>query len=236
MCYSISSTSKNIDLKKKFKKAIPPDLPETTLFHSSAFSFPFCSIITSSENIEIMRWGIIPNWFKGENYNEIASKTFNARSETITEKPSFKHLVDRQRCVIPITGFFEYQANGKEKTPFYVFPTQDKFFSIAGLYDTFIDVNSGEAIKSFTMVTCPANQRMAEIHNVKKRMPVFLDEIGISRWVSNENLPHDLMIPSPENWLDAHPVNPKILSGPQHNSILALEEYNPPRYNQGSLF
>lgn len=90
MCYSSSLTSKNIDLSKKYKKEIPSQIAEEPLFHASGFTFPEWKVITNDSKIQVMNWGLIPNWFKGQKTADIQSKTLNARSETILEKPSFK--------------------------------------------------------------------------------------------------------------------------------------------------
>ena len=236
MCYSISSTSKNIDLSKKYKKQIPDNLPENTLFHASAFSFPHLTIVTNENELSSMRWGLIPNWYKGDNFSEMASMTLNARQETIEEKPAYKNLIDQQRCIIPINGFFEYQSKNKEKIPFFVYPAKDQWFSIAGLYDHYHDFQTGTTLTTFTMVTCEANALMAEIHNTKNRMPVFLNDEGVEEWLTAPKVPLNLLKPSPENWLKAHPVNSKILSSIHHNTPEALHLFDPPRYEQGSLF
>ncbi|MFT5582311.1 MAG: putative SOS response-associated peptidase YedK [Psychromonas sp.] len=236
MCYSNSLTSKNVDLKKKYKKEIPANLPENPLFLARGFNFPYWRVITGKTEIQQMSWGLIPSWFKGENAAEIASKTLNARSETLLQKPSFRHLIQQKHCIIPSTGFFEYHTNDKEKVPYFIYPKQDSLFSMAGLYDEALDLQSGEIVQSFTILTCPANSKMEEIHNTKKRMPVLLDANGENDWLEMKAGCSALLKPSPDNWMDAYKINPKIMKGPEHNTVKVQEIYHSSNLDQGSLF
>lgn len=236
MCYSSSLTSKNIDLKKKYKKEIPSELAEEPLFHVSGFVFPEWRVITDAPEIQTMRWGLIPNWYKGPNHNEMAAMTLNARTETVFEKASFKHLIGRQHCIVPATGFFEYQTKGKEKIPYFVYPKKDDLFSMAGIYDTYVDTASGEIIRSYSILTTEANELMADIHNSKKRMPVMLNSSDYDNWL-NKNVNYEqLFLPAPNETIAAHKVDPKILKGPEQNSPKAQEKFERLDYTQGSLF
>ncbi len=237
MCYSSSLTSKNIDLSKKFKREIPSEIADEPLFHASGFSFPEWKIVTTSSAIEIMRWGLIPNWFNGDKTADFTAMTLNARSESILEKPSFKHLVGRQHCIVPSTGFFEYQKVGKESIPYFVYPTQDEFFSMAGIYDHWHNPLTGKKETTFSIITCEANEIMAEIHNTKKRMPVMLQNDALENWlVARPNEIGDFLVPNSNESIAAHKINPKIVSGPDHNSPEVLKVYFDPRDAQRSLF
>jgi putative SOS response-associated peptidase YedK len=236
MCYSSSLTSKNVDLSKKYKKEIPSEIAEEPLFHASAFSYPEWRIITAEPEIQVMKWGLIPSWFKGSNTVEISSKTINARSETILEKPSFKHLIGRQHCIIPSTGFFEYQHVGKEKVPYFVHPANDSLFSMAGVFDIYKNPISGNLQKTFSIITCPANEVMAEIHNTKKRMPVMLASDQFENWLHAKPAEiADFLVPSPDNWIAAHKINPKIVSGANHNTADVQILFIDPRGVQGNF-
>lgn len=236
MCYSSALTSKNVDLAKKYKKQIPPELPEPAIFHCSAFTHPFWRIITADSLIGWMQWGLIPAWSSSEFIPTIVNNTLNARSESLTTKPSFKHLVDSRRCVVPVNGFFEYQAQGKAKKPYFIYGSSDSILSLAGLYDIYEDSESGEKRLTFTIITCEANGLMAEIHNTRKRMPAILMDDQINTWLHAPNLPEDLLSPAPDDYLSAYPVNPSVLNGPDHNSPFAQKEYVNPYGTQTTLF
>lgn len=206
------------------------------MFHVHGFSFPYWRVITTAEDIQLMRWGLIPNWYKGPNHNEMAGMTLNARSESIHEKASFRHLIGRQHCIVPVTGFYEFQTNGKEKKPYFVYPTEGELFSMAGIYDQYVDQGTGEFLTTFSVVTCEANQIMSEIHNSKRRMPVLLDKKGREIWLNDPKNSDQLLKPSPESWISAHPVDGKILKSAHHNTAMAQAKFDPPKYEQGSLF
>lgn len=226
-----------MDLSKKYKKEIPSELAEEPLFHVSAFEFPKWRIITASKDIQTMNWGLIPSWFSGTNTAEIASKTINARSETLLEKASFKNLIGRQHCIIPSTGFFEYQHLGKEKIPYFVYPAKDALFSMAGIYDTYKNPFSGEIQQTFSIITCAANEIMSEIHNTKKRMPVCLLDDQLEGWINAK--PSEIgafLIPSKNDLIAARKVNPKIINSAEHNSPAVQALFIDPKGVQGSLF
>ena len=235
MCYSNSSTSKNIDLAKKYKKEIPFKFPDTPLFYASAFSFPDWRIITQKPEMELMNWGLVPNWFKGENFSEIASKTPNARIETIDKTPSFKGLIQQKRCIIPSTGYFEWQHKGKDKLPFFVFPKSQDLFSMAGLYSEWIQPKTLRKIKTFTILTCEANSILAEIHNSKKRMPLLLAETEIEPWLSDSLIEINQVKILAESQIEAHLIDKRIINSKNPN-VKDIQTFYKEDFIQGSLF
>jgi putative SOS response-associated peptidase YedK len=236
MCYSNSSTSKNVDLAKKYKKKVPPNMDETPVFFASGFSFSNWRIVTKDDTLQVMQWGLIPAWFKGDKPNEIAAMTLNAKVETLDEKASFKHLLHRQECIIPSTGFFEWKTIGKEKIPYFIYPSTDAIFSMAGLYDQWLDPASGKTKRTFTLLTGPANPLMAEIHNSKKRMPVILDPNKEESWLAGDLNPESLLEPISDRFMGAHEVNRKLISSKQHNCPEVLVPFHNSIFEQGSLF
>lgn len=234
MCYSNSSSSKNIDLSKRYKKAIDSIPDQPPIYFASAFTFPLWRIVTNEKDIELMRWGLVPTWFSGLNEFEIAKTTFNARIETLSEKAAFKSLVKRSRCIIPSTGFFEWKHENKQKIPHFIYPTNDSVLSMAGLYDAWVNPNSNLILKSFTIITCEANPFMAEIHNSKKRMPLILNAHDEENWLKGEDEIIDFQLNSNPD-LDAFPVNSKILISSEPNVIEAQRKCEP-KNTQQSLF
>ena len=236
MCYSNSSTSKNVDLSRKYQKKIPAGMDETPVFFASGFSFPRWRIVTASEDLQEMNWGLIPSWFHGKDPAEIASMTLNAKVETIDEKASFRHLVHRQQCIVPSSGFFEWKTFGKDKIPFFIKPSEGDIFSMAGLYDSWQDPVSGQTKRTFTILTCDANPLMAEIHNSKKRMPVLLLPGQETDWISGRLEAGTLEKPVPDSFLKAIEVNRRITGGKHPNCPEVQLEFHNPSYEQGSLF
>ena len=211
MCYSNSSTSSNLELSKRFEKKMNLLVDFKPTYYNTAFVFPEWRVITSETEIQNMQWGLIPNWYKGSNWMEIASKTANARIETAHEKASFKMLISKQRCIIPSNGFFEWQHVGKLKRPFFIYPTHESIFSMAGIYDQWTDLSTGEIKKSFSILTTAANELLAEIHNVKKRMPLIIDKQNEASWLDGVGSLNDFNLTFDPSRMGHHSVNPKLL-------------------------
>jgi putative SOS response-associated peptidase YedK len=148
------------------------------------FSFPNTPVILHKKPtvITLCQWGLIPSWAKDI---DIRKYTLNAKIETITEKPSFKNSVNN-RCLVIVDGFYEWKwldEKGKQKQKYLITLKDEPLFSLAGLWSEWADKNSGEIIKTYTIVTTQANNLMAEIHNKKKRMPVVLTKEKQKEWL-----------------------------------------------------
>lgn len=127
-----------------------------------------------------LRWGLVPNWAKDE---KIGNKMINARAETLTEKPAFKRLISSKRCIIPCSGFYEWKKDGPVKQPMRILMKDDSIFSLAGLYDTWIDPE-GNKLSTCTIITTEPNSLMADIHD---RMPVILQLQDEADWLNKES-------------------------------------------------
>jgi putative SOS response-associated peptidase YedK len=107
----------------------------------------------------LMHWGLIPNWAQDPT---IGNRMINARAESLTEKPAFKHLVGSRRCIIPADGFYEWRKQGKRKVPIWVYLTSRQPFGRKP---------DGGKVESFTIITTEPNELVRLVHN---RMPVIL--------------------------------------------------------------
>ena len=167
--------------------------------------------ITPEWTYAVRRWGLVPSWAKGLS---IGSKTFNARAETVAEKPSFRTPFKRKRCLIPVSGFYEWHTQGKTKTPFYISHVDPKQALVfAGLWDSW-ESEDGE-LQSCTVITTAANAFMEELHD---RMPVILGPGQWEGWLAADAKPADLQAmlkPCPTEWLQAWQVRPLRGEGPQ---------------------
>lgn len=139
------------------------------------------AVVTDAQlrQVEWMRWGLIPSWAKDM---EIGSRLINARSETITEKPSFRAAFTRRRCIILADGFYEWLRSTDKKVPSipYYFHRKDrKPFGFAGLWETWRNP-AGEEIRSCTILTTSANAVVRPVHD---RMPVMLDGTDLWTWI-----------------------------------------------------
>ena len=166
---------------------------------------------------ELMRWGLVPHWAKDLS---IGAKLNNARSEGMADKPSFRQAVRRRRCILPASGFYEWQpttgADGKPaKQPHYISPVGAPFFAMAGLFEAWRPVPQPDAVSGDTaewvltccVITTAANALMAPIHD---RMPVMLPPEHWAAWLARDQtnaaaLPA-LMGGLPEGAMQAWPV------------------------------
>jgi putative SOS response-associated peptidase YedK len=225
-----------VELSKKYKKKVNADLSEDPVFYASGFSFPNWRIVTKEDDIKSMHWGLIPHWFKDADPNKIAAMTLNAQAETVHEKASFRSLVGKKNCIIPSSGFFEWRTEGKEKIPYFLKPAFDPVFSMAGIYDEWVDRTTGEILRTFSILTCPANEVMAHIHNTKKRMPVLLSEEDLDPWLDGALDTRKLLIPSPSEWIQPVQISKKIILSDHANTLDVQKEVASQIGFQGSLF
>lgn len=194
MCFSYSVNLSAQSLQSKLGiNELPVPQPG---FFFSGFNHPHLPVILA-ENGEmlptVMQWGLIPPWAKNtEKANELAKFGLNARSETLEEKPMFKGSWQHQPCVIPASGFFEWKEVGGKKQPYYIHSAAEDFLLFAGIWSSWVQPESGAEIQTYAIITTEANDLMAEIHNVKKRMPAILDVNQVS----------DFLLASPENRLN----------------------------------
>ena len=123
-----------------------------------------------------MRWGLVPNWAKNPNPK---IKPINARAETLSEKPSFKELFFKQRCLIPADGYYEWQVLGTDKIPHYIHLPKMPAFAFAGIWDNWQGDNF-KSLLSYTIITTEAAEPIQFIHH---RMPVILPEKHWQEWL-----------------------------------------------------
>ena len=157
-----------------------------------------------------MRWGLVPSWWS-KSLKELKLATFNARAETVTEKPMFRSAFKRTRCLIPVSGYYEWQDTPGGKQPWY-FTARDgsPALTIAGLWDQWKDKTSGETLKSCTMIITEPNAFVAEVHD---RMPALLAEKDYDQWMHGETKDASvLMVPAANELLQKWPVSKRVNS------------------------
>lgn len=223
MCGRFVSTSSAAEIAEAFEALIRAvDVPPNYNIAPTATIYG----VVSRENerfVENFSWGLVPVWAKDRSR---ASSLINARSETIFEKPSFRGLLKRHRCVVPVTGYYEWKsvevagATKVIKQPYYFTPTESEMFAVAGLWTTWRQPEASEdapALHSCTLITTEANDTAASIHN---RMPALLDDDGVDEWIGDSELaPLHLLRPAPNKFLKVVKVDTAVNStrnrGPQ---------------------
>ena len=180
------------------------------------------STATGQELVRL-RWGLIPSWAADP---AIGKKLLNARAETVAEKPSFRSAIKRRRCLIPASGFYEWQKTGaRRKQPYFIRPRDGGLFAFAGLWEEWHDPR-GEVVETCTILTTEANDLMRPLHD---RMPVILDPTSDARWLdagADAASLHALLVPYHSEKMEAFPVNPWV-SNPKHEGPRCLETLAP---------
>jgi len=125
------------------------------------------------------RWGLLPPWAKDES---MASKLINARSETVAEKPSFRSAIKKRRCLVPISGYYEWiVVEGQKKNqPIYFSDRENRPIVLAGIYEKWTHPQSQQLFETFSILTTAANKMIEPLHD---RMPVMLEEKDWDRWL-----------------------------------------------------
>lgn len=161
--------------------------------------------VISNENDEILqyyRWGLIPYFSKDGSY---ANNLINARIESIDNKKSFCTIFNSKRCIIPVTGFYEWDF---QKQPHLICFSDFKIFSIAGLWDEWKS-QSGEIVKTFTIITMPSKGIVSNIHS---RMPVLINRDDERNWLSCNLSKEDMIENVKSDGLTAFQVSTEINS------------------------
>jgi len=167
----------------------------------------------------------------------IGNRMINARAETLTEKPAFKHLVGSRRCMIPADGFYEWRKEGRRKVPMWVHLKSREPFGLAGLWDVWRKPGGGK-VESFTIITTEPNDLIEPIHN---RMPAILQPEDEEQWLDASRTTftkaRSLLKPLAAELMDAHDVSPIVNSakydGPE--CIQPVSDDDIPRVGQLSL-
>jgi len=116
-----------------------------------------------------LRWGLIPSWSKDA---KIGARLINARADTAPDKPSFRSAFKRRRCLVPASGFYEWQGQAGAKQPYHIFPSRGGLMAFAGLWERWQPPGGdGDAVESCTILTTEANETLRDLHD---RMPVIL--------------------------------------------------------------
>ena len=161
-----------------------------------------------------MRWGLVPSWAASVKAADKYSM-INARAETISEKKSFKEAFANGRCILPLSGFFEWKREDSQKQPYAIYLEKEAIMSVAAIYEVWS--GEKEQLYSYAIVTTEANEFMQNIH---QRMPVILSAADQHAWLdpqSDEDLLESCMRSDAPIGLVAHPIS-QAVNSPKNNS------------------
>lgn len=178
---------------------------------ASGFDHPLWPVLKPTDHDNdfvpvMMHWEFIPSYIKsldallqfrkgGTNpktgKKEFPRNTLNAIGEEILKKPTYKEAALKQRCLVLVSGFYEWRhftpPSGKDTAyPYFVSLKEHEYFFMAGIYNPWTDEQTGEMVDSFSILTTAANSLMEQVHNNKKRMPVVLPEMEAAEWIRND--------------------------------------------------
>ena len=179
-------------------------------YFRSAFDHPSWPVLKQGETDEFrpLVWGLVPRWTRSaEAAASVRDRTINARFETLDVKPSFRSLVNRNRCGMLVDGFVEWRHFEGKKYPYHIGLPENRPFLLAGVWDRWEDPGSDTVLESFSVVTVAARGLPAQIHNTKLRMPLILGKNTGALWL-------DPSLPYTEIRQDMHPVSRALVAWP----------------------
>ena len=178
-------------------------------------------LYTVHRTVKLMRWGLIPSWSRGP---DSRFSMINARSETVEEKPAYRNLISRNRCVVISDGYYEWKKKDGGKQPYYIRYPDESILPMAGLWDIWINPE-GIPVHSYTIMTTDSAESISHIH---PRMPVVLEKEKLDQWIKTRDTTTfeaiNLLKPYRRE-LEFYPVS-KFVNSPQNNSPLCIQPLN----------
>lgn len=163
----------------------------------------------------LARWGFVPGWVRDPRDFPLV---INARAETMAEKPAFKAALRHHRCIVPASGYYEWQAEGRGgKRPWYLTLATGQPMALAGLWSTWTGPE-GEEVDTLAIVTVPAAPAIAHIHH---RMPHIVPPNAIKAWLHAHIPPH---LTAFDDAISAHPVSQRVNSARNEGEDLILPD------------
>jgi putative SOS response-associated peptidase YedK len=217
MCGRFTISAKSEQIRKEFKTAVSDSLTLEPRYNIAPSQM--IGVVFEPEEERILselKWGLVPSWSKEA---RAAKGLINARAETLVEKPSFREAFRKRRCIIPASGFYEWQKSGSgAKQPFYFYLKDKDVFGFAGLWEEWLDKQTGELLETCTIITTEANAVLKPVHD---RMPVILKPDSYDLWL-DKNLEdagklQELLMPYPAGEMSSHPVS-RSVNTPETNS------------------
>jgi putative SOS response-associated peptidase YedK len=158
---------------------------------------------TGERSLDLIKWGLIPHWCTDPRGGR---KPINAKAENVSVLPTFRDAYGLRRCIVPVDGFFEWRAikGVGRKQPYAIAMKDGSAFGLAGLWENWRHLNTGEWERTFVIITVPSNELVGQIHN---RMPAILKPESYERWLGLEPDPHDLLITYPSEPMTMFPIS-----------------------------
>ncbi len=178
-----------------------------------------------TRRLDLVRWGLVPSWADDP---KVGSRMINARSETVATKPSFRSALRRRRCLVPVTGFYEWTGEPGHKRAWIFRKGGGKVFAFAGLWETWRGAGAAEPLVTFTILTTAANELVARVHD---RMPVVVEPGDHATWldprIDSYVRLESLFVPARTSSMTCVPVGPAV-NDPRHEGPSCAAPAVPP--------
>ncbi len=185
-----------------------PDGPRWNISPGGPVAAVLRDIAAGQRMIRLLRWGLLPPWEKDP---ATARGLVNARSETAAVKPAFRGSLAKRRCLVPVSGFYEWQARDRRKQPWHFRAADQPCFGLAGIWRSRPDPDGPGELASLAILTTEANEIMAPVHH---RMPVIVAPRDQDRWLDPQRREADELADILRPWdagrLEAWPVDPAV--------------------------
>ena len=234
MCYHTRITESVANLENRFKASLHKEstrlLFDKPKYHLNGFAHPNMLVIPQQKP-EVLApgiWGIVPENKQPDEikpyYKEAVKfgSGLNAQSEKLFDHFIYREVALTQRCLIPVTGFFEPHTHQKKKFPFYIHRSDHETMSLAGIY-----TNIGAYI-TFSILTKKASSLFEKIHNIKKRQPVILNPETERKWLDNSLskaiINEIIMQPYDDELLEAYTVSKDLYNSRLESNVESIAE------------
>ncbi|MFA5056566.1 MAG: SOS response-associated peptidase [Opitutaceae bacterium] len=181
---------------------------------------PVVRSTATAREVALLRWGLVPGWARE---GDVARAPANARAESLADRPTFRDAFRHRRCLIPASGFYEWQGRGRRRQPYLFRLRGEAPFCFAGLWEAWPDPASGRTVETCAIITTVPNELMRPIHD---RMPVILAPEDCGRWLDPRRAqPSELaplLQPFPAAAMTATPLTSRV-NDPRHDDPACLE-------------
>lgn len=227
MCGRYTLHKKADDIAKRYNLAMAPKDVQENFNVAPGQIMPVVTDSGDGPSLQMMKWGLVPFWAKDP---KIGYRLINARDDTIFDKPMWRKVILKKRCLIPADGFYEWkklsEGSKERKQPFYIRPKQTDVFSFAGVWETWKDSND-QKLFTYSIITTEPNKEMAKVHN---RMPVIVKPSDEAAWLEPSRETREeiepFLHPYEDGGLEMYKVSEDVNS-PRNNDkhlIYALDE------------
>ncbi len=215
MCYKTSTPNKD-QLEGYFnKQQVKQNMVVDNFdpyFHADGFLRPYLPFTANEEEnrVGVARWKLLPFIVKNEEEANKYANTLNARCEDVFDKFSYKHYIGKTHGLLWVNGFFEpHRPTPKVSVPYYIRAINSEPFTLGCIYANWVNKDTGELIRTFSIITTPPNKLLSEIHTEGQRMPLVIPPESRTAWLHATKTDDiiDLMKPLPDGYLIGYQVN-----------------------------